>query len=178
HVIGGIAAKNGPGLQTNNRFASAPVPSSVERVTGDRKNVSAITGNAAMSPNSTTNRRWRPGGHSGWIINCHADDPAVISAAIAVVGGIRHINYAIDQPKCSALVLDQRSKSHPVIRRSGIHIYRPAGRGRTGIYVQRINEMLLGRAIDHRIEEKSSGSKTDNRCASDAKRANVATWQT
>ena len=38
--------------------------------------------------------------------------------------------------------------------------------------------MLLGRAIDHGIEEKRPGGEIDNGCAGNAERTNIAARQT
>src|SRR6187401_2246672 len=102
-----------------------------------------------MSPNSTTKGSSRPGSHTGRIIDWHADNPAMKCAAVAEMARIRHVNHVIDQPKCSALVLDRRSKSHAVISSFGIYIYWPAGIGRPRVYIYLKNEMLLDHAIDH-----------------------------
>ena len=110
--------------------------SSVERIPSDHEHVGAITGNTAMAPNSATDRSSCPGGHIGRIINWHADNPAVICAAIAEVSGIRHVYHAIDQPECGALVLDRRSKGSAVVPSGGVHIYWPAGIGRARVHVQ------------------------------------------
>src|SRR4030095_9896854 len=177
-VVGGSAAKDWPGLQTNNCFTATPVASSVERIAGDHEHVCAITRDATMSPNSTTNGSSCPGSHTGRITDWHADNPAVICAAIAEVSGIRHVNHAIDHLKCGALVLDRRGKGQAVVPCSGVYIYRPAGLDCAGVHVQRKNKMLLGRASDHCIEEQGPGAKMDNRCHSAAKWTDVAARQT
>src|SRR5262249_57283381 len=51
-VIGRLAGKVRAGLQPNYCFAAHPVPAGVNRVAGDDEHVSAITRNAAMSPNA------------------------------------------------------------------------------------------------------------------------------
>ena len=49
-VIAGIAAKDRARLKTNHCFAAAPVPSSVESVTGGNERIGAVTGDAADAP--------------------------------------------------------------------------------------------------------------------------------
>src|SRR5262249_56673726 len=51
-VIGRLAGKGRAGLQPNYCFAAHPVAAGVKRVAGDDEHVSAITRNAAMSPNA------------------------------------------------------------------------------------------------------------------------------
>src|SRR5207248_105703 len=86
----------------------------------------------------------------------------------------------IDSPPLhgsAALILHQRGKRRAVIASGRIQIHRPIGIGGTGVHVQRINEMLLGRAINHRIEEKRPGSKIDDRRTGDAERVDVTARQ-
>src|SRR4030095_15290122 len=135
-VVGGRATKDRPSLQTNNCFTATPVASSVERIAGDHEHVCAITRDATMSPNSTTNGSSCPGSHTGRISDWHADNPAVKCSAIAVVARIRHVNHAIDQPECGALVLDRRSKGNVIVPGGGIHIHGPARISHSGVDVQ------------------------------------------
>src|SRR5262249_21230526 len=105
-VISRIATENRSGLQPNNRFATAPITSSVEGVSGGREHISTVTSNTAVAPNSAANSARRPGGHTGRIINSHSDNPTAISAAIAGMARIRYIEDAINQRECGSLVLD------------------------------------------------------------------------
>src|SRR5437773_1498667 len=153
-IVGGLTGPDRPGLQANNCFAAHPVTSSVERVAGDHEHVGTITGHAAMSPNSTADGRCRPGAHVRRIIDWHAHYPAVVSAAIAQVAGPGDIDNTVDDSQSAALVLHQRSKGDAVVSGSGVHIHWPACIRGASVHVQRVNEALLSRAIDHCIKEK------------------------
>ncbi|KAF5407619.1 MAG: hypothetical protein Udaeo2_22800 [Candidatus Udaeobacter sp.] len=97
----------------------------------------------------------------------------MVCAAVASKPREGDIKDAIYDREPTALILHPRGK--PV--NSRIQVHRPIGLGDTGVHVQRINEMLLGVAVYHRIEEKRPGSKIDNRSASDTERTNVAARQ-
>ena len=77
----------------------------------------------------------------------------MISAAIAQMSRPRDIDNAVDESQSSALILHQRSKGIAVVSGGGVHIHWPTDIRGASVRVQRINKMLLGRAIDHRIEK-------------------------
>ena len=98
----------------------------------------------------------------------------MVRAAITGVSGKGHINDTIHNRECAALVLYQRGKRYIVVTCSGIQIHRPTRIRCASVHIQRKNEMLLGCAIDHRIDEERSGSKINGGRATNAKRVDVA----
>ena len=78
----------------------------------------------------------------------------MVTAAVAVVAGVRHVDDAVHKSERSAVFLDQRCKKDAVIHGGGVHIHRPASIGGAGVHIQRVNEMLLSHAIDQCVEEK------------------------
>src|SRR5206468_12673130 len=94
-------------LQPDNCFATAPYASCAGGVTGDDEHVRAIAGNAAMSPDTAFSSRCRPGGHAGGrVIYLHPHYPPVITTAIAVPSGVRHVHDPVHNGQCTAFFLD------------------------------------------------------------------------
>src|SRR5436190_11719913 len=116
--------------------------------------------------------------HIRRIINRHADNPSVIHSAIAVVSGVSHVHDPVHKSQSTAFFLHQGSKGHAVVSRGGVYIYRPARIGSASVHVQGVNKMLLGRAIDQCIEEKSSGGEIDHGRAGDASRIDISAGKT
>ena len=79
-----MTAPEWSGLQSDDCFATHPVAACVKRVPRNDEHVSAITGNAAMSPDSAANSRRRPGVYVGRTVDIDTHNPAVITAAVAV----------------------------------------------------------------------------------------------
>jgi hypothetical protein len=85
-VVGWLTTPERSGLQTNNRFAAAPHPSSATRVARDHEHVGAIAGNAAVSPDAAFDGRGRPSHHdSRGIVYLHAYYPTMIAPAVSEI---------------------------------------------------------------------------------------------
>lgn len=96
-IICGHTAPEWSSLQTNDRFSAAPHASCAGGVTGDDEHVSAVAGNAAMSPNSPADRCRRPTTNAGRVADVHTHHPAVITAAITEVSGVRHVHSPVHE---------------------------------------------------------------------------------
>jgi len=106
-VICGHTAPEWSSLQTNDRFSTAPHASCAGGVTGDDEHVSAVAGNAAMSPDTTFSSRCRPGSDIDWIVNVYTNNPTMIAPAVAEISGVRHVNNSIHKSQCTSVFLHQ-----------------------------------------------------------------------
>ena len=99
-----MVAKDRAGLEADDRLAATPHgrPEGVPR--GDER-VEAIAGNTAHRPGATAARRRRPRQDVGWIVERHADEPAVVDVAIAGVAAVGHIDVAAHDRQRAPLVL-------------------------------------------------------------------------
>ncbi len=144
-VVGGLTGPDRSRLQTDNRFAAHPVAAGIERVPCDDKHVGAIAGNAAVTPNTAAHGCCSPAMHIGRIVDVHADNPAMIIAAVPQVSGVgrrtRSRSPRASAPRSSCT---REIECNSVVHGRGVHIHRPAGIRGTGVHVQRINEMLDG----------------------------------
>src|SRR5262245_29760698 len=84
-------------LQANDGFAAHPVASRVKRIAGDDEHVRAITGHAAVSPNATADSRCSPSMHIGRVVDVHADNPAMIIAAVAHIARVGRVYDPVHQ---------------------------------------------------------------------------------
>ena len=121
-----------------------------------------------MPPDATADSICSPSHDGEKIVHLDTYNPTMISAAIARVSRKGHINDTIHNRECTALVLYQRGKRNIVITCGGIQIYRPTSIRHASVHVQRKNEMLLRRSIDHRIDKERTGGKIDDGRAADA----------
>ena len=101
-----------------------------------------------MSPNSPANRCRGPGSDVRRIIDAHANDPAVIIAAVPGVSGVSHIHDPVYESQSTALFLDEGIESDAIVNGGGVHVHGPAWVRRACVHIQRIDKMLLGWAVD------------------------------
>src|SRR5215208_3853055 len=99
----------------------------------------------------------------------------MVATAVAEVSGERYVHDPIHESECAPLFLHKRREPS---RNRRIQVHRPTGIGGTGVHVQRENEMLLGLAINQRIEEERSGSEIDDRRTNDANWTDVPAGKT
>lgn len=86
-----VSGHPGPGrarLQSDDSFATHPVAARIECVPCDDKHVCAIASNAAMSPNAAADRCCSPAMYIGRVVDVHANNPAMVIAAVAHVAGV------------------------------------------------------------------------------------------
>src|SRR5437660_499397 len=91
-IIGGRAGKDRACLETNHRFAASP-SWGVEGVTSSNEWVLPIAGDATHAPYGAASRIRSPRCYTGWIVYRHADEPAMIKAAIrpASISNIQNV---------------------------------------------------------------------------------------
>ena len=117
-IIGGRAAEDWAGLETNHRFAATPVAIDVKGVPGGSEWVLPITGDAAEAPYSAapyTSAGGRgPCCYAGGIIYRHAYQPAMIEAAIHHTP-ISNIKNAAHDAERRSLLLGRCREGDPVV---------------------------------------------------------------
>ena len=101
-IVRGHTAPDWSVLQPDNRFAAAPDASCAGCVTRDDEHVSATARDSSardssMSPNSAFKSRGRPSVHVRRIVDLNADDPAMVTAAVAVVSGVSHVHDSVNE---------------------------------------------------------------------------------
>jgi len=143
-VVGRLTAPGRSCLQADDGFAAHPVASRVKRIAGHYEHIGAVTGNAAVSPNAATHRHCSPAMHIGRVVDIHADNPAMIIAAVADVAGVRRVYDPVYQRQATALFLRERNKRYSVVNNSGVQVHWPTRGSGAGVHVQRINEMFCG----------------------------------
>src|SRR5262249_10319542 len=117
-------------------FSTAPYASGSSGVTRYHKHISAVTGNAAMSPDTAFSGRGRPGFDVGWIVNVHTYNPTMIASAIAEVSRVRHVHDPVYKSQRTSIFLHQRAEDVPVIHGCGVHIHGPACIRGAGVHIQ------------------------------------------
>src|SRR6266480_4892360 len=104
-VIAGRTGKDRPGLETNNRFATAPNATCVEGIAGGNVRHDSVISDPADSPYASTCRCRRPGHYAARIIYRHTDQPAMIISTISEAPAVGHIKNVADYAKRGALTL-------------------------------------------------------------------------
>ena len=166
-VVGRLTRPCRSRLQTDNGFTAHPVAACIEGVPCDDKHVCAIAGNAAVAPNTAAHGCCSPAMHIGRVVDVHADNPAMIIAAVAHVAGVGRVYDPVHQRESTALFLRQRNEWNSVVNDGGVQVHRPTRSGGAGVQVQRINEMFCGGAVNQCVEEKPTRGEIDNRSACD-----------
>ena len=98
-------------------MASPPIqlPPVLKVLPCDDKHVCAIAGNAAMSPNAAADGCCSPAMHIGRVVDVHADNPAMIIAAVAHVAGVgRRIRSRSPAPVHRVLPAPEESNGIPL----------------------------------------------------------------
>ena len=169
-IIAGRSAKDRARLKTNHCFAAAPDPSSVVSVAGGNVQIGAVTGDAANSPYTAAHGAGGPCRYAGWIIDRHAQDPAIIDVAI-IHASICDIKNVTQDGQRRSLRLSRWSEGRAVVLGGHLHVHRPAGIDGARVYIKGNDVMLYGRAAigrNHCVQKKRPRSKIDNRRADNA----------
>src|SRR5205823_11034090 len=108
--IVGEAAERRSGPESDDRFAAAP-NNGAERVTGRKNGAETIAGHSAHAPRPASARGRGPRHDIGRMIERHADEPAVIGAAVARVAAIGSIDTPAHECQGAPLILDDRGEN-------------------------------------------------------------------
>ena len=101
----------------------------------------------------------------------------MIQATIAEMASIWHVEDIAYDTECTSLTLHLGSKGRVVVTGGGSHIHRPSGVDRSGIQIERKNQVFLGRATvrgGHGVQKHCARAQVDNRRPSDPHRVDVA----
>src|SRR5439155_21146896 len=123
-------------LKTNRCFAAAPDPSSVISVAVSNVQIGAVTGDAANSPYTAAHGAGGPCRYGGWIINRHAQQPAMIEVAI-IQAPICDIKNVAQDGERGSLRLSRWSEGRAVVLGGHLHVHRPAGIDGARVHIKR-----------------------------------------
>ena len=162
------------GREPEHRLAIGPV-ARAHGVAGRDIERDPVAGDAARRPDTAAAAARPPRRDTLRIAERHADDPAVVIAAIAVKTAIRDIEGPIEDRERAALVLHTRIEALALGLQHVGNIDRPPGQGRAVFQRQGEDAVAWAAGVgDHRIEVESGAGLVDDRGAGDAQRIDVA----